>query len=694
MEAFSDNEDFGSSESSRRKLVTEIEVPASGDDFDGEAFEGLPKDVTEELRYYKSAADDRLHPQLPVIVRKRWNERDVDDNTTQTVVDESTFQQDLRAAVASSFHRSSALSLPWERGYAARVLGKSPLTSTGLEWMNNQATMLFMPQPSKITPASTLRTPVYSSSSKRRMLAVQTVISDDELRNRALKTWRRIVELELQDTGVGRQLLDLCQGLHSEAVISNTLHDTFRSKSTATLVKRSGSFLGFLKFANDCGHRSILKFEEPFVYRYVCHLRERREAATKASSFLECVNFMIGVLNIPEARATMDSARIKGCTVDQFEAKRNLKQAERLTVDEVWKLENGVSLLPDVQDRVACGHFANNVFSCSRFWDSQWPDQVVKDFDSEGVGVITCLTKRHKTAVGQEKRTTLLPMTSLTVGLHVAPWGLAWMEARALSGLGDHSSPMLPAVGPGGTWQQRATTTSEASAWLRDLLIQCGVPKDAAIRKSTHSLKATLLSWLCLWGMPLEVRRIVGHHMDPGSKSALTYSRDAMSGPLAEIAKMIADIKSGTFSPDDSRSLRDLMRKNLRIEMRSSSVVQKVDSDDSDSDDEAAGGTDTGSSDDSDLSDSELRSPDSEDEIIAVASRQERGAHSCALFGEIVQHTKSGVLHAISHDEPDLLDCRRKLGVNYAKVHLANLKLKWPDCTDCLASQAKQSLML
>ena len=65
----------------------------------------------------------------------------------------------------------------------------------------------------------------------------------------------------------------------------------------------------------------------------------------------------------------------------------------------------------------------------------------------------------------------------------------------------------------------------------------------------THSLKTTILSWCAKHGMPLETRRILGHHLDQDAKITLTYSRDALTAAHQEVAKMPTKVRSRIFSP-------------------------------------------------------------------------------------------------------------------------------------------------
>ena len=85
---------------------------------------------------------------------------------------------------------------------------------------------------------------------------------------------------------------------------------------------------------------------------------------------------------------------------------------------------------------------------------------------------------------------------------------------------------------------------------------------DASVIRS-HSLKTTPLSWCCKYGVSLETRRLLGHHLDPGSRSAETYGRDSMSPAVRALENVLNDIKCGKFRPDESRSGRFIKTQEL-----------------------------------------------------------------------------------------------------------------------------------
>ena len=72
----------------------------------------------------------------------------------------------------------------------------------------------------------------------------------------------------------------------------------------------------------------------------------------------------------------------------------------------------------------------------------------------------------------------------------------------------------------------------------------------------SHSCKTTMLSWAAKAGLPMEDRRLLGGHSNPGEKMTLEYSRDALAGPLLRLEEVVRAVRKGEFRPDSTRSGR------------------------------------------------------------------------------------------------------------------------------------------
>ncbi len=100
-------------------------------------------------------------------------------------------------------------------------------------------------------------------------------------------------------------------------------------------------------------------------------------------------------------------------------------------------------------------------------------------------------------------------------------------------------------------------STGEASLFLQEFLIGSGFKSSELDGIATHSLKCTLLSYVAKGNyLPLPDRRALGHHLEAGDNSAITYSRDELSRLMVRVEQMLQDIRVGDFKPDDRRVQR------------------------------------------------------------------------------------------------------------------------------------------
>ena len=88
----------------------------------------------------------------------------------------------------------------------------------------------------------------------------------------------------------------------------------------------------------------------------------------------------------------------------------------------------------------------------------------------------------------------------------------------------------MPAPNGEGDPTVRPLSTSELGKWVRMILDRHGLLHDEA-KITSHSCKATLLSFLAKYGASIPDREILGGHTGC-MKSVLTYSRDALAAPL------------------------------------------------------------------------------------------------------------------------------------------------------------------
>ena len=152
-----------------------------------------------------------------------------------------------------------------------------------------------------------------------------------------------------------------------------------------------------------------------------------------------------------------------------------------------------------------------------------------------------------------DAKTRFIPYAALGFGVGgIADWALKWIQSRGEEGLtiGEFVLPSFSLKRE--CWLDQRMSSSEATCFLREYLAQ-RFPSENLANFSSHSCKSTLLTWAgrstaVVFTMP--ERRILGHHMDPGSKSVLTYSRESYTSLYAKVLLMYIKIRSGEFTPD------------------------------------------------------------------------------------------------------------------------------------------------
>ena len=90
----------------------------------------------------------------------------------------------------------------------------------------------------------------------------------------------------------------------------------------------------------------------------------------------------------------------------------------------------------------------------------------------------------------------------------------------------------------------------EASSYLAEILE--GTEEEGQ-RIGTHSLKVTLLTWASrstVVRLSKNERLLLGHHIAPGVKSMVTYSREGYTSLIGKVLALYRSIRCGMFNPD------------------------------------------------------------------------------------------------------------------------------------------------
>ena len=87
----------------------------------------------------------------------------------------------------------------------------------------------------------------------------------------------------------------------------------------------------------------------------------------------------------------------------------------------------------------------------------------------------------------------------------------------------------------GSGWSVRRLSTTELAQWAVQFLLRRGEAPSAVQGLGAHSFKATLLSWCAKAGVSPSSRRMLGNHVKPKDRMVVTYSREQLAGPLADL---------------------------------------------------------------------------------------------------------------------------------------------------------------
>ena len=116
--------------------------------------------------------------------------------------------------------------------------------------------------------------------------------------------------------------------------------------------------------------------------------------------------------------------------------------------------------------------------------------------------------EKTKTASRNTDRLPIVLMGSLVTASGL-DWLSAWLNFRESIGIGIPGFPVFPAR-QDSVWQRNTSSVGAGNAVLRDLLEISGIA--SAQKFSSHSFKATTLSYACSFGMDLPSRKVLGYH--------------------------------------------------------------------------------------------------------------------------------------------------------------------------------------
>lgn len=576
----------------------------------------------------------------------------------------------------------------WEQGFLGFVFGhqsmqsfltgsqssglnrlKRPLTADGEE----------IHKPGDTEPAVAKPRLEQSFFYARAMSARST--KDELARRQALgHEWAVIIAVNMEGYSLGRALLRQKQPVAMKDLQEGVM-DSMGKKATSTLAKRLSAFSGYANWClkNGC---QIAPIAEHVAYHYVQHLVEEEASPSAGRSFLEAMHFCSGVFGLDIEELLTNSTRLKGLVEKMALAAPPVRPAEPLRVDQVMKLEQTCVAAGCDQDTCTIGGMLVLLYGCARVSDGaravSIAVDIAEDKNSEFAGYVELSVASSKTAISVDSKRRLLPVLAPLYSLSGFDWITPWLDARQRLGLDNEGEliwPFIPKFGPSGDPVNVPALSAELGKILRLVL---GVASSPPNTLRSHSLKATPLSWAAKYGLSLTTRRTLGHHSDPGAKSADLYARDPMGAPVGELTKVLRDIKRQHFLPDRPRT--------GRFPRASPVASPEADSDTCDSE---AGRTDDSSGadteDSTDVEDTH-EVPDN-GRLLHLASVDQHPVRAMDMRGrECHRHKVSGVQHVAMEGSHKLL-CGRIISANY--VLTTGPWESAPVCATCVAARSK-----
>ena len=450
----------------------------------------------------------------------------------------------------------NTFSLPWETGFWKGFFDNSPVLETPS-----------FDRPFNLLDPFDVEDVLEEPPSKKTKLAAKPiskwmdVVRDIEevtwqeereaKRQIGLKRWCEILKGLSPALGTVQDLLSL----ETTAAQLRMIQDLVTDRAPDTLVKRANSFQRCLTLLD----QNKKKFPPSRMDMYHSLSKERSlgAPASRLQGIMESLRFAEHILGLTELHEITTSPLCNG-VCKKFEG-GGKRQASPFLVSELRELHR---ILESVDEDIWCRYFAGSVllavYSRSRWSDLQHGQRLILDYDTvDDVKTLAFLeihVFNHKTRKSTAFRNAFLPAIAPGRGVNEDQWASTWVSLREQLEMGlELIFPVMPAPTSQGTPSKRPLSTEEMKKWLNWLLDRDQL--DDGRRLTSHSCKATCLSYLSKHGASWEDRAVLGGHC-MGHSSTITYSRDAMARPLMVLEGMLSDVRRNVFLPDATRSGR------------------------------------------------------------------------------------------------------------------------------------------
>ena len=605
------------------------------------------------------------------------------------VLSDENFSQMLQHAFISNAEAASVV-MPWEKGIAKTIFGKE---RNNLVFPKHQLkgwvqTADHLLEDVASSGPTLVEAPSKALSGALFEKALSAVTDQTFLEKRqedldlAIDKWFSIIRINLFGSEVGQAIIGHGGNIQEQKLGAyETIEAIIGVRSRTTAVSRANALLKFFRWRADFTEDDGKPVTEQAAWDYVSMLRSEGAAPTRASSFLAACGYALHVFGFRDFDIVYSSRRVRGLAEIMHSGKNPLKQSKVLSVAQVVTLHNLMENESENSiDRALAAYALLALYGRCRHSDLAFVDCVMLDFDERG-GFIEVSTRLHKTAKSAAQKSQLLPIVIPALGVTGRVWvqeAVNVFQACGLSLDGVIQGPLFrPPMATGGSLCKRGLSSSEVTKFLR-LLFEDNECRAGEPRLSSHSLKATALSWASKFGLPIPDRSILGRHTSATTEAHAIYSRDLAVSSVMKLQDIILRISKLEFQPDNPRRGYFAEESNALV-LQADNVVKVEEESPNQEEHEAEMAPDlvqvSETHESSSSSSGEESSSSSEEEVRPPPPKCYRHSAKGHLTGHFLIHRTSKLVHyrdsLVGDSKPGcktVLSCGRALNSNYEQV--------------------------